>query len=154
MDAESGKIMKTPRAKMLVLYLLLVGLPVGVTVVVLYAGRGLVPPPSVGGHWRVEGNGGPADLSCAPVAEQKVDAVDILQSGTRVRMDLRPAAVGLRGKMDGRAVTARSSAVHLRADMEGEGDSETLAGTIEVPGCGAQVPFRATRDGPHRKEAR
>jgi hypothetical protein len=137
----------SPRARHISLYALFVGLPVAGLVGVLWAGRGLVAPPSVAGRWAFDpGAGVPAGASCAPAAEREPPSLEVAQSGPHLRMQLRSAEkTPLDGEVQGNQVTGQAPTVRLRAEIDRRGPTQALVGTIEVPRCGAQVPFRATR---------
>jgi hypothetical protein len=146
----------SPQVKHSILYVLFVGIPLLGLLAVLHAGRGLVPPTSVGGRWRVDAGLLPATPStCAPGESSGPTILEITQSGPHLGVELRePGGIALRGKVVGHRVTARAAALDLVAEVDRLSKPETLIGTVDLARCTRQLPFRAVRETSPRGKAR
>ncbi|MCC6642500.1 MAG: hypothetical protein IT386_15175 [Deltaproteobacteria bacterium] len=149
--------------KIVLLYLVLVGLPVLGVVGILRLGGRLGAPPDIGGVWRAEI--APAAQLVPPCVELAPDApaFDVEQSGVHADVTLNDPArtrleAILRGtRLWGRAAslpmlgTARAACpqapLELAADFIMDGRVAQLAGQLWAGGCAACAPvsFRAER---------
>ena len=129
--------------KNVLLYLVSVGGCVAAICGLLYAGRDLAAPMSVGGTWTVEASG-----ACDTVPLAKAGpALKISQSGPRLEIDLGDAArTVLHGDLEGAHLAAESRPARVR--LAGDVEKDSLRGTLEVAGCDAPVTIVATKQSP------
>jgi hypothetical protein len=134
------------------LYIAFVGLPLLGLVGILQAGRGIVPPVSIGGRWKVDSGGKLASaIKCAPTQEADPVVLRIGQSGQHLRMELRDGEnTMLQGKLEGTTVTAKAAGrtdppIQVHAELDRGSQPAVLVGTVDVNRCPAQIPFRAVR---------
>jgi hypothetical protein len=140
------------------MYLTLVGLPFLGLLGILELGKGVQPPPSLRGEWRIEANLQP--LAPSPCAGQLAGAdgatMTLAQSGAYVTIRF-PDARGLSaaGTVDGATLTAGAATaggagpcvIGLRATVADGADTRQLSGELfsgTCPDC-VVVPFHATR---------
>jgi hypothetical protein len=154
------------RTKLLIAYVLLVGLPLLALIGILRAGRRLAPPPSVAGPWNLQ-----ADLSSIPdaacrqmLASIGQPFVTITQSGENLSFNFNDpkktlAAGTLQGSdlslsprrgLDG-AGCAGAASIELHARVATESGQRVLTGLLTVEGSAA--PFRADRWTPDAKQS-
>lgn len=138
-----------PRAvKLPLLYLLLVGLPLGGLFAVLHLGADLEAPPAVGGDWRVVEGGRCAVPDRAFRIDQSGRFVHVRMPG---RADVSARLVGPTLAADGGARAdvspgCANGPVRIRIHAEGR-VARRLVGTVSVPGCAAcpEARFTAVR---------
>jgi hypothetical protein len=129
------------RARSVVAYILLVGLPAAGVLLVLGAGRQLAAPPNVAGEWRVE-NGATCGLGTG-------DVFEVVQSGRFIQIEIagRPPLEGrfddLTLRASGRvretsAPGCREGRLSVRFRLTGDGSR--LEGTGGVDNCSACPP--------------
>ena len=148
--------------KVLLLYLVLVGLPVAGVFGIVWLGRDLKPPISVGGAWSVElSNRTGVTLPCYAFSSSKELILHVSQSGPHLVLTLNDQnATGLSGELNGTSLTAKSlekialtpgapgqsTAIQLQANIDRLPGLERLRGTLTVANCpGSQILFTAIR---------
>jgi hypothetical protein len=151
-------------------YILLVGLPILGLIGVLRKGRGLTPPISVDGSWKVQTDGVSA-LPCGNSSPASNVTFAISQSGETFTMNLGGAQkTAIFGALDGTTLKAGgpSSAwpgenscasghdFSLIATVDPKANPRALAGTISVNDCAtcSPVDFHAVRQVPAEKGGR
>jgi hypothetical protein len=122
--------------KSVLLYLLLVGIPVAGVALVLRLGRSIVPPPYVGGTWRMTMS---PDSLCR--SDLKVDSLlmEVSQSGPHIAVRLADSrGTRLKGRAYGVHFRVSSSdAIHLHASVK--------RGTNQIRGILVGLPCSAAR---------
>jgi hypothetical protein len=149
--------------RLVVSYVLLVGLPLVLLLTILRAGSHLKAPLSVGGAWTVTADLTPiADTRCKELLEIiKQPFINVSQSGTKLIFNLNNrAGTTIPGAIQDATLTmaedsALSStggctdprAIYLKAKVENQGHERIMAGILGFRGCGACAPvsFHAVR---------
>lgn len=149
--------------RLVVAYVLLVGLPLVLLLTILRAGSHLTAPISVGGAWTVTADLAPiAGTRCKELLENiRQPFINVSQSGTRLIFNLNDkAGTTIPGAIQDASVTmaqdsALSSAggcsdpqtIYLKAKVENQGPDRTMTGILGFRGCDACAPvsFRAVR---------
>ena len=149
--------------RLVVAYVLLVGLPLVLLLSILRAGSHLTAPLSVGGAWTVTADLAPiAGTRCKELLENiRQPFIKVSQSGTRLIFNLDDkAGTTIPGTIQDATLTmaqdsALSStggcsdprAIYLKAKVENQGPERTMTGILGFRGCDACAPvsFRAVR---------
>ncbi len=157
------------KPKLVLTYVVLVGLPLLGLLGVLRAGRKLTAPVAVGGAWNLEADFTP--LSGTPcgalLSGRKQPSLNISQSGTSVRFSIGdPVENGIPGTLQNSTLTMGtmggespessvrsgvscedSQALYLKATVHPEGGKRVMTGTLGIHGCAncSPVSFRAVR---------
>ena len=147
-------------------YVLLVGLPLGGLLGMLHAGRHLTAPISVGGTWRLDADFSPlAGTGCGELLVKiKQPFFNLSQSGNGLVFNLNSSdAVSIPGTIRDTVVRAgreasesRSGscedlkAISLKAEVQNQDGERVLTGTLRLNHCEKcpAVPFRAVRQTP------
>ncbi|HEV8123731.1 MAG TPA: hypothetical protein VGP80_05790 [Gemmatimonadales bacterium] len=136
--------------KSFVIYLILVGIPIAGVVGVLQAGRGITPPPYVGGTWAVTFVPDSTCHSSPGAPEDSVTSV-IMQSGSHVVVTFANSALPkLRGLANGQyfRVASSSDSVHMHGAIK-RGENRMRGFLVGVPCAAARrTTFRGTRVAP------
>jgi|SRR5579863_2505715 len=157
--------------RLVLAYLVLVGLPVLMLFSILETGRALVAPPAIAGDWSIDFEGTPAtaDTCSGQLANLPRPALSISQAGTLLTIALndggktRFATVMEDGRLAGSAGRiglaggcSQDMALHLEASVNGKRGQRWLEGRFSFPGCAScqAVQFRANRFGPPGKQVR
>ncbi|MGA2132885.1 MAG: hypothetical protein ABSH50_11380 [Bryobacteraceae bacterium] len=117
-------------------YVVMVGAPVLGLLGILEAGRGLAAPLSVGGEWTLQFDSG---VKCAGVPA----SLNISQSGPEAIITFNDGHV-MRAVVEGGTLSGKS----LQAAIAGKAGGRTLAGTLNLEGCGLLAFHAARRAGP------
>jgi hypothetical protein len=149
--------------RLVVAYVLLVGLPLVLLLIILRAGSHLKAPLSVAGAWTVTADPTPiADTRCKELLENiRQPFINVSQSGTKLIFNLNDkAGTAIPGAIQDATLTmaqdsALSSpggcsdpqAIYLEAKVENHGPERTMTGVLGFRGCDACAPvsFRAVR---------
>lgn len=138
-------------------YALLVVLPVFGLAGILKQGRKLSAPVSVDGTWKLQ----PAkNASCGLSSEESF--LSISQSGKNFSVALTAPKLAGDGVVEGNSLRAaipntdpECGTINLSADIQGQGDSKSLVGTLSVERCpSCALDFRAVRQAPPKMGAR
>jgi hypothetical protein len=155
------KLMLTRR--LVVTYVLLVGLPLVLLLAILRAGNHLRAPLSVGGDWIVTADLTPiAGTRCKELLDNiKQPFINVSQSGSKLIFNLNDkAGTTILGALQGATLTmaqdgalsstggcADPEAIYLKAKVENQGPERIMTGVLGFRGCDACAPvsFRAVR---------
>jgi hypothetical protein len=154
--------MKSPSKKRLVIsYVLLVGIPLLGVVGVLGAGRSLTGPISVAGTWNLQIDPSVTQVkSCvAGLGFTHSNILDISQSGRYLTLTLNSQPkVGLPGTLQGKTVAANltspfetscdgASGLSLTAEIDPKATPRTMSGVLKFDGCAScgSTNFQAVR---------
>jgi hypothetical protein len=125
---------------MVTAYVLMVGAPVLGLFGILEAGRSVAAPPSIGGEWTLQFDALP---QCAAVPA----SLNISQSGPDAVITLNDGRT-IQAVVTGATLSGKS----LRAAITGKLGARTLAGVLDLNGCGS-VAFHAVRRTAARRDA-
>ena len=149
--------------RLMVAYVLLVGLPLVLLLTILRAGSHLKAPLSVSGAWTVTADLTPiAGTRCKEMLENiRQPFINVSQSGTKLIFNLNDnAGTAIPGAIQDATLTmAQDSAlsstdgcgdprgIYLNAKVENQGPERTMTGVLGFRGCDACAPvsFRAVR---------
>jgi hypothetical protein len=150
--------------KLIIPYLLLVGLPLLGLMGVLGVGRGVTPPPSVGGIWDVQVDHRTGEAQhCAVWSEfTRSSTLEIMQSGRYLTLTLgSQPKISVQATLDGGSLISASSSqssklerdcssdagLLLIAKMDAAAKPQVISGTVSASGCPAcgSINFLATR---------
>jgi hypothetical protein len=149
--------------RLVVAYVLLVGLPLILLLSILRTGSHLKAPLSVGGAWTVTADLTPiADTRCKELLENiRQPFINVSQSGTKLIFNLNDrAGTAIPGEIQDATLTmAQDNAlsftagckdpqsIYLKAKVENQGPERTMTGILGFNGCAtcAPVSFRAVR---------
>ena len=156
------------KGRLILAYILLVGLPLTGLLGILHAGQRLSAPASVGGAWYVDSNfDNVANDSCRHLLQSvKQPFMSISQSGSNLVISLNnPQKTALPGAIQGASLTMSAEnasaggcsdpqAIHVDGTIGKQGGQRVLAGTLAIAGCPdcAPVQFHAVRQSSHGKE--
>jgi hypothetical protein len=153
--------------KLLVTYLLLVGLPVIGVLGVLEVGRSLTPSLSVSGHWKVEiGRRAGANSSCADFFDESGPlTLSISQSGPNLSLLFESTRkLKLDGEIESTSLKATRTGspdddaelVQLKATFDPKTNPERLIGALSFNRCPTTsgISFIATRQSKPKAEVR
>jgi hypothetical protein len=142
--------------KGIMIYILFVGTPLLGLACVLYAGRNLKSPESVGGQWHFEApeiHVAAAKCDGTPVHPE---SMNIQQTGSRLKVGLGSAAepeldgyvkrgvAYLHSLKDGAAV------ISLQGNVDPGPGHAAMAGTLRFASCQGDIPFQAKREPPKK----
>ena len=144
--------------KALLLYVVLVGVPIAGVFGIVWLGRDLKPPISVGGAWSMELGNRPVDaLPCNAFASSKSLTLNVSQSGPYLVLSLNDQnATRLSGEANGASITAASpeqmttgspgaaNAIQLQANIDRQPGQDRLQGTLTVANCPGSGQFLFT----------
>ena len=138
----------------LLVYVVFVGLPLLILLGLLEAGKGLVPPPSIGGRWRLQ-DSLVGELGRCLGSDPELD---VEQSGVRAQVRIAPAGVVVPIELADGSIAGSSrrlsedacgnGTLTLHAELPGEEPIPgVMTGTLALTDCDACAPaqFRATR---------
>ena len=135
------------QSQLVIRYLLMVGIPLSVVLVILETGKGITAPPPIAGEWRLEPAAVPAEGSC-PVESlfSRGNTFTLEQAGQFLTLR---AANTLYGKIDGNVVWLQPEAAtgqSVTARLVRRHEYLLLEGTMSdsSPGACAPVAFSAS----------
>ena len=151
-----------PRGRLIVAYLVLVGVPLLALLGILRSGERLVPPASVRGSWNVEADfGALANPACRGLLSSvKQPFLSISQSGPSLALTLNnPQRTTLTGTIRNGSVSTGPGTVsaadrcvdprtlRVVAEVAKQAGQRVLTGTLSLMDCVecAPIPFRATQ---------
>ncbi|MEO8295120.1 MAG: hypothetical protein ABI613_06345 [Gemmatimonadota bacterium] len=118
--------------KVMLLYLVLVGLPIlGVSMIVKAGGR-IVPPISVGGIWRLAAV---QDSSCRGMPFPDTLVMTVAQSGPELIVHLNARARPLIGSVDGPVIQVSDGDLRVRGSLGPDTSMHEIKGTISGLPC-------------------
>jgi hypothetical protein len=144
--------------KAILLYLAFVGTPLLGLAGVLYAGRDLSSPASVGGKWNFEGSDVQVAAAKCDGTPVHPESMEITQTGPRLSVGLGAAA---QPDLDGyvkagvatlHALKNGAQVLSLQANVDPGPGHAAMAGTLKFAACKGEIPFHAKRE-PAKKPA-